>query len=85
MLYSSAITRKREIEEGHVHPGGVSPAWVRYITLGVTIIVLAVTFWLSVETRTSSQQRRAPLPRLLEETVHGDSALSPQLPAGVTQ
>ena len=85
VLYSSAITRKREIEEGHVHPGGVSPAWVRYVTLAVTIIVLAVTFWLSVEARTSSQQRRAPLPRLLEETVPADANLAPQLPAGVTR
>lgn len=69
VLYSAAITRKREIEEGLAHTGGVSPQWVRWLTLAVTVAVLAVTFWLSVETRPSTQQRRAPLPRhLIEES-----------------
>lgn len=85
VLYSAAITRKREIEEGHAHPGGVSPQWVRRLTLAVTVTVLAVTFWLSIEARTSSQQRRAPLPRHLEDIVPEESPRPPQLPAGVTQ
>lgn len=76
VLYSAAITRKREIEEGHVHTGGVSPQWIRWLTLIVTIAVLAVTFWLTVEDRHSTQKRRAPLPRHLIE----ESAPAPQTP-----
>lgn len=76
VLYSAAITRKREIEEGHVHTGGVSPQWIRWLTLVVTIAVLAVTFWLTVEDRHSTQKRRAPLPRHLIE----ESAPAPQAP-----
>ncbi len=76
VLYSAAITRKREIEEGHVHTGGVSPQWIRWLTLVVTIAVLAVTFWLTVEDRHSPQKRRAPLPRHLME----ESAPAPQAP-----
>lgn len=65
VLYSTAITRKRDIEEGHVKVGGISPIWIRWITLGVTIAVLAVTFWLTVEEEHSTQIRRAPLPKHL--------------------
>lgn len=67
VLYSAAITRRREIEEGLVHPGGVSPQWVRWLTLAVTVLVLAVTLWLSVKPA-SLLPRRAPLPpNLIEE------------------
>ncbi|KRB31908.1 MULTISPECIES: arginine/agmatine antiporter [Mesorhizobium] len=48
VFYSASITRKRDIEEKHLHPGGRSPVWVRYLALGVTIAALAVMFWLSV-------------------------------------
>jgi arginine:agmatine antiporter len=48
VFYSASITRKRDIEEKHLHPGGRSPVWVRYLALGVTIAALVVMFWLSV-------------------------------------
>ena len=48
VFYSSSITRKRDIEEKHLHPGGRAPVWVRYLALGVTVAALAVMFWLSV-------------------------------------
>lgn len=78
VLYSAAITRKREIEEGHVHTGGVSPQWIRWLSLVVTIAVLAVTFWLTVENG-HPQKRRAPLPRHLIET----TVPAQQAPAGI--
>ncbi len=48
VFYSASITRKRDIEEKHLHPGGRSPVWVRYLALGVTVAALVVMFWLSV-------------------------------------
>ena len=48
VFYSSSIARKRDMEEKHLHPGGVAPVWVRYLALGVTILALIVTFWLSI-------------------------------------
>lgn len=48
VFYSASITRKRDIEEKHLHPGGRAPVWVRYLALGVTIAALVAMFWLSV-------------------------------------
>ncbi|MGP9635292.1 arginine/agmatine antiporter [Halomonas sp. AOP43-A1-21] len=48
VFYSVAVTRKRDIDEKHLHPGGVSPVWVRYLALGVTLTALVVMFYLSV-------------------------------------
>lgn len=48
VFYSTSITRRRDIEEKHLHPGGRAPVWARYLALGVTIVALVVMFWLSV-------------------------------------
>jgi arginine:agmatine antiporter len=48
VFYSASITRKRDLEEKHIHPGGKAPVWVRYLALGVTVVALVVMFWLSV-------------------------------------
>ncbi|WP_144113965.1 arginine/agmatine antiporter [Paraburkholderia sp. BCC1886] len=48
VFYSAAITRTREIEEKHVHPGGPAPRAIRYIAVGVTIAALVGTFWVTV-------------------------------------
>jgi arginine:agmatine antiporter len=48
VFYSASITRKRDLDEKHIHPGGKAPVWVRYLALGVTIVALVVMFWLSV-------------------------------------
>ncbi len=78
VFYSAAITRKREIEEKHIHPGGISPRWVRYIALTIVIVVLAATFWVSVgRNELPSLLRRAPIPGLLHQQG------TPPLPGGV--
>ncbi|WP_395391069.1 arginine/agmatine antiporter [Novosphingobium sp. BL-8A] len=48
VFYSASITRKRDLDEKHIHPGGKAPVWVRYLALGVTVVALVVMFWLSV-------------------------------------
>ncbi len=48
IFYELSLNRKVEMEEHHTHPGGKVPAWVRYLTLGVTIAALIGTFWVSV-------------------------------------
>lgn len=80
VLYSAAITRKREIDEGVMHVGGLSPQWIRWLTLGTTIGVLVVTLWLTVESG-HHQKRRAPLPRHLTEQTAPAPAQTP--PASV--
>jgi arginine:agmatine antiporter len=61
VFFSASITRKRDIEEKHLHPGGRAPYWVRYLALGVTIIALVAMFWLSIgEQRKGDLRRRSP-------------------------
>lgn len=80
VFYSAAITRKREIEEKHIHPGGISPRWVRYATLAITLVVLAATFWLSVgQHEHLNLRRRATLPGLLKEQLIIEETI-PSLP-----
>ena len=76
VLYSAAITRKREIEEGILHVGGISPQIIRWLTLVVTIGVLAVTFWISVDVSHNPHFRRAPVPRHMVEQPVSDSGAS---------
>lgn len=67
VFYSAAITRKREIEEKHIHPGGISPQWVRYAALIITIAALAATFWMTMGRHEGLfLHRRATLPGLLK-------------------
>lgn len=49
VLYSAAITRKREIEAGELKPGGISGGWIRWLTLAVTVALLAAMFAIGVE------------------------------------
>jgi arginine:agmatine antiporter len=48
IFYAVSLSHKREVEEGHLRPGGPAPAWIRHVTLGVTILILAAAFWHSV-------------------------------------
>lgn len=48
VFYSAAITRKRELAEGVLHPGGLAPKWIRLATLVATIVILLFTFWLTI-------------------------------------
>ncbi len=48
VFYAMALTRKREIEQGHLRPEGASPAWIRQATFAVTVLALAFMFWHSV-------------------------------------
>lgn len=34
VFYSASITRLRDPDEEHIHPGGVAPVWMRYLALG---------------------------------------------------
>ena len=84
VFYSAAITRKREIEEKHIHPGGISPRWVRYIALTITVLVLVATFWISVgQHEHLTLKRRAAMPCILKEQVMDKSptAIPAQVPA----
>jgi arginine:agmatine antiporter len=61
VFFSASITRKRDIEEKHLHPGGRAPYWVRYLALGVTIVALIAMFWLSIgEQRKGDLRTRSP-------------------------
>lgn len=48
VFYELAINRKHEMEEEHLRVGGIAPAWLRRLTLVVTIAALIGTFWVSV-------------------------------------
>ncbi|MFX8801513.1 hypothetical protein ABTM62_19445, partial [Acinetobacter baumannii] len=48
VFYPLALTHKREVEERKVTVGGHAPRWIRYATLVVTIVALALMFWESV-------------------------------------
>jgi arginine:agmatine antiporter len=48
VFYELSITRQREIEEKHIHPGGRSPTWVRYASFIIAVLALVATFWISV-------------------------------------
>lgn len=84
VFYSAAITRKREIEEKHIHPGGISPRWVRYIALTTTVLVLIATFWISVgQHEHLTLRRRAAMPGILKEQVmdKAPATIPAQVPA----
>ncbi len=48
VFYAVALTHKREVEEHKVSVGGHAPRWIRYATLAITIVALALMFWQSV-------------------------------------
>lgn len=48
VLYSAAITRRREMEDCVFRPGVIAPGWIGWLTLVVTLAVLLVTFCLTV-------------------------------------
>ncbi|MBD9650912.1 arginine/agmatine antiporter (plasmid) [Ensifer sp. PDNC004] len=63
VFYSAAITRKREIEEKHIDPGGHAPTWIRYVTVTVTVAALVALFWVSVgRHRAETLRTRSPVP-----------------------
>jgi arginine:agmatine antiporter len=68
VFYAMALSHKREVEEGHLRPEGPAPSWIRYVTLGVTILVLAAMFWHSVGRHEGlSLIRRALYPAAAEQ------------------
>lgn len=85
VFYSVALNRKREIEEQHIHPGGISPRWVRYAALTITIVMLAATFWFSVGQTRMNIRHRVMRPGILTQTTDPASSAKNSLPAGVTQ
>lgn len=48
IFYELSVNRKLDIKEKHIKPGGCVPAWVRYLTLTMTILALIAMFWVSI-------------------------------------
>lgn len=48
IFYELAVSRKLDIKENHIKPGGCVPFWVRWLTLAVTVVALVAMFWVSV-------------------------------------
>lgn len=48
IFYELAVSRKLDIKENHIKPGGCVPFWVRWLVLIVTILALVAMFWISV-------------------------------------
>ena len=68
VFYELAIDRTREIEESGVKPGGISPRWVRYITIVIMISALAGMFWVSVgRHRAEKLHHRALHPEMITQ------------------
>lgn len=69
VFYTATITRRREIEEGHLRTGGPAPSWVRHATMAMTILALALMFWFSVGNHSRLHLfSRSPLPAAAEST-----------------
>ena len=75
IFYELSISHVRDIEEKGIHPGGVSPNWVRYASFAITVAALAAMFWISVGRHEGLTLRhRSPLPV-------APSVVVPQAPA----
>ena len=48
IFYELAVSRKLDIKEEHIRPGGCVPCWVRHLTLIITIFALIAMFWVSI-------------------------------------
>lgn len=51
IFYELSLNRKLDIEQKNIKPGGFVPAWVRHLTLIMTIGALVGMFWVSVGKR----------------------------------
>lgn len=62
VFYAIALTHKRDVEEHHSEVGGKAPGWIRYATLGITILALMAFFWESVgQHRNLNLKARSPV------------------------
>lgn len=48
VFYSISVTRKRHMEEAHLHPGGASTPLVLWFSMGAVVLALAAMFYISV-------------------------------------
>ncbi len=48
IFYELSVNRKLDIKEKHLKPGGCVPAWVRHMTLFITVLALIAMFWVSI-------------------------------------
>lgn len=63
VFYSLALNHKRDVEEHRSQPGGRAPRWIRYATLAITIVALALMFWKSLgEREFGALLTRSPAP-----------------------
>lgn len=47
-LYTLAIMRLRHLNQ-EIHPDRRAPVWIKWVTIVTTVVVLLVTFWLSID------------------------------------
>lgn len=76
IFYEMAVNRKLDMKEQHIKPGGFVPAWVRYLTLIITIGALIAMFWVSVGRHHDQViKAREHIPGITtnaEDTIHQD-------------
>lgn len=69
VFYALALNHKRDVEDGTVKTGGSAPRWLRYLSLGVTIVALCLLFWESMGKHPLHQvYSRAPAPVTQQST-----------------
>ncbi|MQT12642.1 arginine/agmatine antiporter [Segnochrobactrum spirostomi] len=80
VFYSLSLNHKRDVEEHVMTPGGRAPRWIRYATLAITIVALALMFWQSVgRFGAGSLLTRSPQPPVAQSSVPSNA------PAGVPE
>ena len=78
VFYSLALNHKRDVEEHRSQPGGRAPRWIRYATLAITIVALALMFWKSLgEREFGTLLTRSPAPPI-------SATVAPAAPAPAT-
>ncbi|GHG98601.1 arginine/agmatine antiporter [Pseudodonghicola xiamenensis] len=63
VFYAMALNHKRHVEAHDVKTGGQVPRIVRYLTFTITLVALALMFWVSVDEQSSDKlHTRSPQP-----------------------
>lgn len=55
IFYELAFSRKQEMKEEHIKPGGRAAKWIRWLTLVITIAALIAMFWVSINNYKTQQ------------------------------
>jgi len=83
LFYALALNHKRDVEAGTVKTGGAAPRWLRYLSLGITIVALALLFWESVGKHPAGKlNTRVPSP-VTQSQVQAPETTPPAMTHGV--